>query len=773
MRLPIPAAALVASFLLALQAPPGGPGTATPFRADFESDAAAAPPRDWTLSRSPGGGGHTARVDAAAASAGRQGVLLEPSGAGAANAWGHLSAEIDASPFRGRRVLFSAAVRARCAAPGDAAYLLLRVDLPGGRRAFFENMAGRPITSDEWRRYEIEGEVDPAATIVSIGIMATGGAVASLDDVLFEERGPIAAGALPPRPLSGRSLENLVAFARLYGLVRFFHPSDESAAADWKAIAVEGARFVEDAGGAAELRRRLETIFRPLAPAAEFAILEGGAAPRAEAPGSLAPPQGSERIGWVHRGVGLDAAHPVYSSRREPVAATDGGTAAAHVEDLGGGVSCRVPLRVARVDGATWPRAGAPASGGALPFARPDFVATAADRPTRYGAVIVTWTVFRHFYPYFDVAPCDWDGALERALASAATDADAVSFLATLRRCVAVARDGHGTVTHPSDPATAQPRFTWDFVVDDEAAGAEGDRASGAERKLAVTHVAPGSGLELRRGDVILSIDGVPIDEAIAREAALASAATPQFLRVRVGRQLFHGPLGGKIRLEVAGADGRRRAVEAERTIGRLGLAEPRPDNLSEIRPGVVYCDLDRTRDAAFLEALPRLAAAKGVIFDLRGYPRTFAFLSHLSDRPLESPPWRIPLVTRPNGEGMGFELSRWTVEPESPRLAGKIAFLADGRAISAAETCLGIVEHYRLAEIVGGPTAGTNGNINPIALPGGYTVTWTGMKVTKHDGSRLHGVGIRPTAPVERTLRGVAEARDEVLEKAIEIVSG
>ena len=50
--------------------------------------------------------------------------------------------------------------------------------------------------------------------------------------------------------------------------------------------------------------------------------------------------------------------------------------------------------------------------------------------------------------------------------------------------------------------------------------------------------------------------------------------------------------------------------------------------------------------------------------------------------------------------------------------------------------------------------------------------MSWTGMRVIKQEGSRHHGVGIRPTVPVSRTLRGVTEGRDEVLEKGIEIVS-
>lgn len=84
----------------------------------------------------------------------------------------------------------------------------------------------------------------------------------------------------------------------------------------------------------------------------------------------------------------------------------------------------------------------------------------------------------------------------------------------------------------------------------------------------------------------------------------------------------------------------------------------------------------------------------------------------------------------------------------------------------------MGIIEAYKLAAIVGETTAGTNGNINIVQLPGGYRVVFTGMKVLKHDGSRHHGVGIAPTVPVSPTLAGIREGRDEQLEKAIEVLS-
>ncbi|HYH06181.1 MAG TPA: S41 family peptidase, partial [Thermoanaerobaculia bacterium] len=94
------------------------------------------------------------------------------------------------------------------------------------------------------------------------------------------------------------------------------------------------------------------------------------------------------------------------------------------------------------------------------------------------------------------------------------------------------------------------------------------------------------------------------------------------------------------------------------------------------------------------------------------------------------------------------------------------------GRAISYAETWMGIVEAYKLGTIVGEPTAGTNGNINVVHLPGDYRVVFTGMKVLKHDGSRHHGVGIVPTVPVTPTIDGIRAGRDEQLEKALEVLA-
>ena len=158
----------------------------------------------------------------------------------------------------------------------------------------------------------------------------------------------------------------------------------------------------------------------------------------------------------------------------------------------------------------------------------------------------------------------------------------------------------------------------------------------------------------------------------------------------------------------------------------------------------------------------------------MRGYPGRISpsFLSHLSEKNLTSAQWHVPMVRRPDRKEIEWRRQgEWNLPSRTPYLKAKTAFLTDGRAISYAESCMGIVEHYRLGEIVGGPTAGTNGNTNFFVLPGDFRVVWTGMKVLKHDGSQHHGVGILPIIPVSRTRAGVAAGRDEFLDRGLRAV--
>ena len=373
----------------------------------------------------------------------------------------------------------------------------------------------------------------------------------------------------------------------------------------------------------------------------------------------------------------------------------------------------------------------------------------------------MAWNVFQHFYPYFDVVEVDWDAVLTRTLRRALTDQSSEAFLRTLRRMVAQLDDGHGNVMHPSEP----PRYARPF------------RVTRVDSQVVVTDVVESMGLGhescAKPGDVVVSIDEVRAEKEL-RIIKQYISGSPQFKETLALHRFGQGKPGTFVPVVLL-RKGQQVECRIYRNFDDNLIQEERPHPIQEIQRSIYYVDLTRAEWDAIKRRLNDLAQADGVVFDCRGYPKVdnYNILRHLSDRPLRSARWQIPEIIYPDHQNVaGYDTTgRWRLTPRAPQILGEIAFLTDARAISQAETIMGIVEHYELGTIVGQPTAGTNGNVNPFTLPSGYEVSWTGMRVVKHDGAQHHLIGIQPTVPISPTLRGIREGRDEAFEKAIELI--
>jgi hypothetical protein len=378
-----------------------------------------------------------------------------------------------------------------------------------------------------------------------------------------------------------------------------------------------------------------------------------------------------------------------------------------------------------------------------------------ADREdVRLAGIVRAWNVFQHFYPYFDIVDTDWDEELTRGLISAIEDKDATDFLYTLRKLTAGLHDGHAYVAHSLQTKWAGMPFLVDWV----------------EESVVVTYSADTA--KFRVGDVVKAVDGVPAEQVLVDAEQLLSGS-PQRKRYKALTRFGYGDEGTLARLVIE-RNGEALEVETKRDTRDLTAPPERPE-IFEIQSGVYYVDLSEADMASIRERIDDLASADGVIFDLRGYPNNnHEVICHLLDGPDTSSAWMLtPRIIYPDRENLvGYEPSGWHMQPAEPRISGKVVFLTDARAISYAESFMGFIEHYKLAEIVGQPTAGTNGNVNTFTLPGGYNLGFTGMRVVKHDGSRFHLIGILPTVPAQRTLAGIREGRDEFLEKALALIT-
>ncbi len=709
---------------------------------DFETDPIGARPPGWAV---PVPGSEFTIEDTDAAGGERCARLHR--GAGAAPVRNAMRS-FDVAAHRGELLTLRAKLRV---GKGGRAQLWLRVDRPGQQMGFFDNMQDRPVTSTSWQEVEITGTVAADAERFAFGVLLMAGDDLWIDDVRV---GFTAAGAgstpLPPAPLSARGLDNVAAFARLCGYVRYFHPSDAAATLDWERFVIDGMRDVENSTNAAALATDLQRRFAAIAPTLRVAVT-------ATAPDDLAlpPPEGDVAqlrcVAWVHDGVGLSD-ESIYKSKRVFRRLSARGDlpdpSRALRLDLDGGVTCLLPVTLYAAGGATLPNSTAPE----LP-PRPQHGAT--DRATRLAAVALAWNVFEHFYPYFDVVGGDWHASLRTALTTAATDVDERAFLMTLQRLVADLHDGHGNVSWMMDDRVAAPPLAVGWIED----------------RLVVTAVDAALHERVAVGDVILELDGSPATEVFRSAVALHSGATEGWRRHRAENSVLLGAPGSDLRLTLQRDGGAAVEVTVSRTPGASPLP-PRPEPIGELEPGIWYLDVDRATDATLQAALPQLQEAKAIVVDFRGYPRGMSpqrLFGHFLTETAHSARWCVPHVLLPDRTDLQCpEVGRWTLRPLRPHLDARLVFVTHAGAISYAESCLGIVEHYHLGEIVGERTAGTNGNVNPFWLPGKFNVSWTGMRVLKHDGSQHHGVGIAPTVPVSRTVAGVRAGRDELLDRAV-----
>lgn len=108
-------------------------------------------------------------------------------------------------------------------------------------------------------------------------------------------------------------IQNLRAFAKVYGYVKYFHPSDEASDINWDKFAVLGVRTVKAAKGQRELEALLRELFLPLAPTMRF--YRSGRTPTDPILNLPKDPDNLKVVAWQHRGIQLRS-NSVYRSKR-------------------------------------------------------------------------------------------------------------------------------------------------------------------------------------------------------------------------------------------------------------------------------------------------------------------------------------------------------------------------------------------------------------------------------------------------------------------------
>ena len=560
----------------------------------------------------------------------------------------------------------------------------------------------------------------------------------------------------------------LTTFAKAYGYVKYFHPSDEAYEIYWNRFAIYGAAEINKCKNKDDLIETLNALFKPIAPTIEFTDENH----LTNFDINQVIPENSNGYCltyWQHQGVSFGMAeYPVpdspYESRRVIINCDSINNQLfdhnPNIEDIisisiGSGLHCQIPMVVYRNSEGTFPKVD-----DKLFNELKDNLANSSVDPieisVRLGNIVNTFNVFQHFYPYFDEVDVNWEQELRSALLSSYSDKDGKDHLITLQKFTAPLMDGHINV-YGTYSDWFRPQITWEWI----------------ENQLIITKVLD-KDIKLQVGDVITHIDGMRSHKYFEEVYSRISAATDGWLNFRAETTSLLGPENSIIRVKANGKTIKLIRDDAN-PYSSMYLSNENLKDFEILDDNTLYINLE-INDSKLKDLLPVLEESNAIIFDARGIPYiSFEFITHLLPLDDTTQAWlQVPLIVFPDQERIvGFDKYDWRefMKVKEPYFGNKkIVFIIDGRAISTVESYLSYIEGYNLATIIGQPSAGTNGNINLFKLIGGYNIRFTGMKVFKHDGTQHHGIGILPDIYVEKTIKGVKEGRDEFLEKAIEI---
>lgn len=386
------------------------------------------------------------------------------------------------------------------------------------------------------------------------------------------------------------------------------------------------------------------------------------------------------------------------------------------------------------------------------------------DTGYRLLALFRYWNAIQYFFPYRYLIEEDWDSVLTRFIPLFINAKDRVEYMKTIQKLIICIGDTHACLSDQLNTLDSDKKYKGAAdisFIEGKAIVVKNESKRSAKNE------------ELEVGDILLAINGESIEKIISRKIPNISASNyPTKLR--------------ELAFDLLVTDNERLYVEFDRNGKRQsGFITCSPNKMSD---GYSRMQLDKPlmhhfvpQDILYLYlgskeggSIPKNINAKGIIIDLRCYPSCEKVKGYWDFEQLYPNSTEFAKFTKPSVETPGLFRFISTIKVGKKNLGyykGKKIILINELSQSHAEY---MAMKYRCAPntiVIGSTTAGADGNISRITLPGDVYTCFSGLGVYYPDGSETQKIGIIPDIEVKPTIKGVRSGRDEVLNKAIQLI--
>ena len=423
-----------------------------------------------------------------------------------------------------------------------------------------------------------------------------------------------------------------------------------------------------------------------------------------------------------------------------------------------------------------------------------------ADSDYRLLGLFRLWNTVKYFFPYLDIIDYDWNELLLEYIPQMLEGADRFSYEVTLATLASRLQDAHIHFFRGE-------AWVWPSIVGDIFEYLFGPHyapisVQEAEGRLVVSNVPPHRGIELMRGDVVLRVNGIDINEITTdmlqylpypnTEKALAFLVRDYVvLRQHSGAEpmaIDVYRLGEELRVYVRTVLRDYRFLWPHVALESHMILE---NNIGLINPSMIMYEA-MYRNSVLRDIMTEFeeASINGLIIDLRQPPSSINYL--LAEYLLEeqvhfvtasSPYSLVPglfvdIFRGHSGYGLLNDLVQEFVEigytPEREESFGSFfhnqntILLMNENSQSHTEFTIMTLRGGANVTVMGTNSIGANGNVTFLPLPGGIVMMFTGLGIYTPDGGQTQRIGLSPDIYVPRTIAGIRDGRDELMEAAI-----
>ena len=389
-------------------------------------------------------------------------------------------------------------------------------------------------------------------------------------------------------------------------------------------------------------------------------------------------------------------------------------------------------------------------------------------------ALFRLWNAMNYYFPHLDTLDVPWNDLLVKFIPKMLEGTDRLSYQLTLAALAHYLHDAN-IAFHGAN-----------FFVSKFGHGFAPVHLVLAEGQLVVYEVKA-DGVPLERGDVILSVDGRNIGEITSEMKQFLSFPNDEkAITLLSGRlQTRHGAMwpgyphaltSRGLTMDVSvlrGALG-----TSERVIGSQAPIMLPPQN---ILPHVLLDDniglINHAEPENIRHIMESFAYTEGIVIDLRrmGFSVfTMAILPYLTEEPL-------PLLYTSNPSRNHPGRRSATLSVFQPQARSPYTFIYDRPVVLLMDEQITGIAEWMLMSLRAAPNVtviGTYslGSLRPwsqLPLPGSISMHFSSMGVYTPEGGQIHRMGIAPDIRVDRTIQGIADGRDEIMEAALRFILG